>query len=127
MISKRRQGKRQARFWVWFKTDMVRIKINEGQTLSCEDFRYNDEGGYHRDTDTYFYDGRDVYLEWERDGRDCDGRLTHSGERTFHYLQYVRDMAHLEADSEGRKIEAPYWQRVCDHPVYDEYAQAAGY
>lgn len=127
MISKKRNGKRQARFWDWFKTGMVRIKINEGQTLSCEDFRYNDEGGYHRDTHTYHFDGRTVFCEWESDGRDCDGRLTRGGEVQFHYLRYVRELAHIEPDSDGLRIESPDWQKVCDHPIYDEYAQAAGY
>lgn len=70
--------KKQARFWTYHKSGVVRIKLNPGQTLYHSHGGPTDEG-YSRTSEAYTFDGRMVATEWQVDARDCDGRMTHTG------------------------------------------------
>jgi hypothetical protein len=118
--------KSEARFWVWHRGEMARLKISAGQTLTIEFWERTDEG-YHAGVDTFFFDGREVFRDWQRDGRDCDGRLTHSGEASFNYHTYLHERRHTDKKDADYYIFTPNWDAVTPVRVYDENAQAAGY
>lgn len=119
----------QARFWAW-TNGPTRIKINVNQTLSWYSRKPTDEG-WHSDFEEWFFDGKYVYRQYQSDGRDCDGRHTKGGKSRFHYRDYLkgRVIGYQEMDAQNitKMICFPKWEHLEYDPVYDEYAQAAGY
>src|SRR5258708_7016271 len=69
---------KQARFWHYHAGDIVKIKINDGQSLSHSFGGPTDEG-CSWEASTYSFDGRTVTCEWASDARDCDGRMQRHG------------------------------------------------
>jgi hypothetical protein len=115
----RQMAKQQARFWI-FTVSPVRIKINKGQTLSH--YRgWRHEEGWSSESHTFSFDGEVVTSEYGTDGRDCDGRLSTSGES--HCAVADLQSGYFD-ESEG--IHYPDWQRG-KQSQRDEYAEAAGY
>jgi len=73
--------RRNCRFWAYVNGGPVKITLKPGQRLEHSEGGPTDEG-WHCDSTAWEYpaDEAAVYREWCSDGRDCDGRLTHSGE-----------------------------------------------
>lgn len=119
----------QVRFWRWINNGAVRIKLNEGQTLHWHRSERTDEG-WSSEAETYEHDGRTLFLRWQNDGRDCDGRLTRgglSGVDIQGYCEGTRVHKREENDRGPEDITFPAWVNIDNDPVYDEYAQAANY
>lgn len=125
MQSKRRRGLRQARFWVNTATGIARVKICAGQRFEWASGRLRTDEGWREVGDVFEFDGYEVFREWFCDGRDCDGRLTHSGADAFTYREYAGGRTICFIDDECRTF--PAWKMTEPVQVYDETAQAANY
>lgn len=111
---------KRVRFWV-YTTSPVRITLDAGQTLHHSSGGRTDEG-WHRESNIWSFDGKVVTSEWCTDGRDCDGRLTRSGEAWF-----AADKAQAGYVEEGdSSIRYPSWEHG-NTRQRDEYAEMAGY
>lgn len=73
--------KRNFRFSVHVNGGPVKITLRPGQSLEHGTFAYTDEG-YTKESYRWSLakDGSELLREWYQDGRDCDGRLSRSGE-----------------------------------------------
>ena len=107
-----------ARFWV-YHNGAVRIKLAAGQSITHYSGGPTDEG-WHREVNTYSYDGRDIVHEWISDGVDCDGRLTQGGESYCH----VHGLSSGYRDEDG--ITYPDWQLSAERQR-DYSAEAMNY
>ena len=119
----------QVRFWRYLNGGAVRIKLNSGQVLRWWDHQYTDEGWKHAEEE-YSHDENYLHLRWCHDGRDCDGRHTTGGLSCVNIQAYCEGVAvhrREENDRGPEDITFPAWVEVESDPVYDEYAQAAGY
>lgn len=108
----------QARFWTFKNDAPVLVKINAGQTLQWGESHATDEG-YSATGETWHFDGERIYREWMNDGRDCDGRLTHSGS------DYC-PISQLRAGPEMDGVAYPAWQDS-ESEQRDEYAELMNY
>jgi hypothetical protein len=110
----------QARFWIYHRSGIVRIKINEGQTL-CFSYGGPTDEGYSYTGEAYNFDGKTVAVEWRTDARDCDGRMTRTGSA---YCNLDRLSSGSE-DYEAR-VRFPAWEHG-ETGQRDYSAEAAGY
>jgi hypothetical protein len=122
-----------ARFWAYINNGPVKLTLRQGQRFEHREGGATDEGFDVTYTAwEYPADELAVYREWARDARDCDGRMTHSGEDRCELadlqsgdLPYIPDG---DPDAEAwAGVRWPAWERHRDHGYYDEFAQAAGY
>ena len=67
--------KKNARFWVWWAGDAVKITLRPGRTLRASR-SWRHEEGWSSESETWEYFGDDILRESLTDGRDCDGRLS---------------------------------------------------
>lgn len=103
----RERRKFNARFWARSARGLeVKITLEPGQTLTTSQGGATDEGYSYTEVSWHF-DGRTVTEETVDDGRDCDGRLTHT------FVRYL--------SRRGREFERAPMR------VYDQYAEMAGY
>lgn len=109
---------KQARFWIDHKGDFVRIKLDAGQSLGHSYGGETDEG-YSWTAQRYSFDGHLVVSEWHTDSRDCDGRMTQSGEATCGTMRLAA------GHSEGG-ISFPAWEHE-ESGQRDYSAEAMGY
>lgn len=107
-----------ARFWV-YANEPTKITLKPGQELSWGRYAPHEEG-WSSESQTWSYDGEYVEHEWCDDGRDCDGRLTRSGERLAHRTKLAEEY------NEYAGVRYPAWGDAASRQ-YDEYAEAAGY
>ena len=119
----------QVRFWRWINNGPVRIKLDSGKSLHWAKFKRTDEG-WHKRAETYHHDEKSLFLRWQDDGRDCDGRLTTGGLSGVDIQRYCEGTQVHEREENDRgpgAITYPAWVSLEDDPVYDEYATAAGF
>ena len=118
----------EVRFWRHVDNGPVRIKVKSGQVLRWHKGERTDEG-WRSISEEYWHDGEYLYCRWQRDGRDCDGRLTTGGLSRVNIRHYCEGDAVCWRDPDPvfGCIEYPAWVLIENDPVYDEYAQAAGY
>ena len=128
---------RNARFWAYVNGGPVKITLRPGQSLEHCEGGATDEG-FHVEHVKWEYpdDEPIVYRIWCSDGRDCDGRLTHSGEDVCPVERLMKGNYPYVTDGELGDpmirntydgVRWPDWQEHKDRGVYDEYAVAAGY
>ncbi len=105
------------------KTQKVTLKPGEEYSLS---FRRPTDEGFQAEHVTLSLEGRVIVERYLSEGRDCDGLIRHTGERTCP----VSDRAALIPDRRNRmesdRRAYPRFQQVEDD-VYDELAQKSGY
>jgi hypothetical protein len=70
---------KQIRFWIYQNNGAVLIKMKKGQSLAHFYSMRTDEG-YNSGGNEWIFDGRTLTNNWWTDGRDCDGRISSSGE-----------------------------------------------
>ena len=132
------------RFWVWECSGWVRLTLRPGQSLSHWTGGATDEGVAFEATTWRNEDG-DVFADYQRWGRDCDGRYAENttsrltgAERvdatalwspgswmpaSFQPVEWFGDYElHDAADNVRRST----WERV-EASQWDEFAEAAGY
>ncbi len=109
----------QIRFWHYHNGEVVRIKINAGQTLRHHSGGATDEG-WSSESNAWTFDGETVTSQWGSDGMDCDGRLSSYGESFF----AAADVASGYVDDEGLRF--PKWEQG-DSSQRDYSAEAMGY
>jgi hypothetical protein len=109
-----------ARFWIDRNGGIVRLKLRKGQTVS-HSFGGPTEEGYSWTAETYSFDGQTVTCEYGTDARDCDGRVTHSGECSCDVLALRAGYNDLECG-----VTFPAWQQG-QSAQRDYSAEAAGY
>lgn len=112
-----------ARFWVYVNSGPVKISLQPNQHLTHEQFCYTEEG-WERCVTSWEFDSESAYVttEWCNDGRDCDGRLTTTGEAQCH----LNDLKRGRVASDWA-IAWPAWAETAEPQTYDEFAVAAGY
>ena len=113
---------KQARFWIYHRSGVVRLKLNEGQTVCFSHGGQTDEG-YSWTAEQYSFDGEHVVSEWQTDSRDCDGRMTHSGSA---YCRFSRLSSGSFLDEE-HGVQYPDWMQYRPSSQRDYSAEAAGY
>jgi hypothetical protein len=111
----------QARFWVYHRSGIVRIKLNEGQTVGFSYGGPTDEG-YSYTAEQYSFDGQHVVSKWRTDARDCDGRITHTGSA---HCRFSRLSSGTFAD-EVNAVQFPDWMQG-ESSQRDFSAEAMGY
>jgi hypothetical protein len=109
---------KQARFWIYYRSGFVRLKINAGQTLHFSYGGPTDEG-YSWHGEAYDFDGGIVACDWRTDARDCDGRMVRTGSS---YCSYARLSKGYQEDG----IAFPAWQNA-ETGQRDYAAEAMGY
>ena len=112
--------KKQARFWTWHRSGLVRIKLNVGQTLGHSYGGPTDEG-YSRHSEMYTFDGRTVAVQWHVDARDCDGRMTRTGSTYCPIGKLAAGYVDVE-----NKVTFPAWESS-EGSQRDYSAEAMGY
>lgn len=141
---------KNARFWIMNPANcdsLVKLTLKPGQRLA-HGFGGPHEEGWSSHFETWTYDeySQGIQRQYVDDGRDCDGRLTEGGNdwSAVHDLAAVPHCPQcfgiLDADDHpgacpypgcGTKFAAPMLApKWSDHeydPIYDEFAQAAGY
>lgn len=120
---------RNARFWVYWNDTYTKLTLSPGQVIELYACWQTDEGwGSVHESYSLPADEQVVYLTGTNDGRDCDGRLTHTSEVCcpIEDLQSRPAMTH-ELTENYRLICTPTWKQVRPAVVFDEYAQMAGY
>jgi hypothetical protein len=100
----------------------VKLTLHPDQSLTYSESHRTEEGwAASSETFTYDVDQGLVIDEWVTDGRDCDGRLRHSGSKCFK----IENACAGHVDEDG--IAYPLWYDYEPTEVYDEYAQAMNY
>jgi hypothetical protein len=108
-----------ARFWVWYGSGAVRIKLRKGQELSCVEGGPTDDG-YSYTGHTWAFDGEEVTYTTATNARDCDGVMHYDAVNycPLSDLQAVAD--------EETSLRFAGWH-TRSHSQRDFSAEAAGY
>ena len=133
------------RFWHYYHGSWVKLTLREGEEIKFGYSRPDDEG-YHFEASKFHLDidsdpGRPfVVEEWINGGRDCDGRIEHSGVSSCPVTELAAVESYAEESGyadlrewqrdwmhEGKRIMRPAWKEYAPVRVFDEYAQATGY
>lgn len=112
---------RNARFWFYWNGDFVKLTLQPEQVIELHHSEPTDEG-YSAKYEYLRHEGDGVYNEWERSGRDCDGRHSEGG-RLFCSL----DKLATRMVGENDNVPSPDWEKIGRDRVYDQYAQLSGY
>jgi hypothetical protein len=113
------QQPRNARFWVIWNADLVKLTLAPGQRLSLFHAERHEEG-WHCIRKSFEHTGEAILQEIHNDGTDCDGRLTYSSTSAC-------PLAELGAFvSDCCKEPLPRWT-VLESEQRDFSAEAAGY
>lgn len=135
---------RVRRLWVFENGDWARLTLRSGQTLSHGSGGATEEGVAFEATTWRNVDG-EVFADFQRWGRDCDGRYAENttcrltGEErcdatapwapgswlpaSFQPIDWFGD---YELHDLADKVRRPTWERI-EASQWDEYAEAAGY
>lgn len=111
-----------ARFWIRWNRDWVKLTLAPGQTITLRDGGPTDEGwSYTAHTYTRASeDLADVECSITHEASDCDGR-------TSDYRDYVCAFENLKAnDAADDAPPRPEWD-LASHRCRDQFAEAAGY
>jgi len=98
------------RFWTYGGKGLVRLRMEDGDTLRWRQGWPTDEGWSAKEV-TWIYKDGIIERYWLSEGRDCDGYLSHTGEDWSERL-----------NAEG----FPVWEPGSVQ-VYDQNAVRAGY
>jgi hypothetical protein len=113
------QQPRNARFWVVWNTDLVKLTLAPGQRLELFQLQRHEEG-WSSSGKSFEHTGEAILQEIHDDGTDCDGRLTYSSTS-------VCPLAELAAFvSDYFEEPLPRWT-VLESEQRDFNAEAAGY
>ena len=107
------------RFWEYHNGDFVKLSLKDGQSLEHYSGGSTDEG-WSSEYCKWSRDGDRLYRKTVTDGRDCDGRLTHS----YSDVAKVGDLVPCYSQEH---LSRPNWGQDEPTSIYDEYAVAAGY
>lgn len=123
-----------ARFLVYLHGEYVKITLKPEQQLTWRNYCRTEEG-YFAEGYVWTHEGDHVREEQETDSRDCDGR--HGDSRVdvcpLGLLQAVPLFKRTWHEERSRWYKEPTgefkpdWRQEKRGPVYDQYAQAAGY
>ena len=127
-----------ARFWIYVNGGPVKITLRPGQSITHESGGPCDEGwSYESETWTLETDRNNtpiVARAWCTESQDCDGRHGNSGNDHCERLRlksggdpYYTELESHDDPTTWDGVIWPDWQEVSRGPVYDQYAQAAGY
>ena len=108
------------RFWVYVNGDCVKLTLHPDQELRWWVGGLTDEG-YHHEHHQWSWHEEGVERYYVSDGKDCDGRLSHSLEGFCPTDQLMWDTCSL-----SEEVLLPHWEQR-RHEVYDENAQAMNY
>lgn len=131
-----KQNPPNARFWAWHRGSWVKITLRPGQSLHCF-YSSRDEEGWSSELEEWNHEGDIIVRNWANDGRDCDGRLSHSGRDKCLLVNLRRIQAYHDPtagatgrlawlDERGRRIYRPDWQKV-SRMQRDYASEAMGY
>lgn len=109
---------RNARFWIWWNQDWVKLTLKEGQDLHLFESQVEDEG-WSSFSVQYTHKGDFVEMQYMSDGIDCDGRLQRGGTS-------VCDLGQLASREMVGGTMAPQWIKAEEHQR-DFQAERAGY
>lgn len=70
---------RNARFWIWWNNDWVKITLRPGQEITLYCGGPTDEG-YSHEWETFSHEGDRIECSTLVEASDCDGRLDRYGE-----------------------------------------------
>lgn len=113
------QRPRNARFWVIWNADLVKLTLAPGQRLSLFHAERHEEG-WNCSRKSFEHTGEAILQEIHDDGTDCDGRLTYSSTS-------VCPLAELAAFvTDYFEEPLPRWT-VLESEQRDFTAEAAGY
>ena len=99
------------------------VRLSVGENEQPIDLRYSrpTDEGWEWKSERYFIRDGYLYNDNNSGGRDCDGGHQSGCMLRCHLTQ-------LEAGSTSDKgIKFPKWEVVEDYPVWDQYAEMAGY
>jgi hypothetical protein len=123
-----------ARFLSYVNGDWVKITLKPEQQLTWRWYCRTEEG-YAAGGSTWTHEGDHVREEQASDGRDCDGRHGDSREdicplallraRPIYHRTWNEERSHWYEQPTGEY--KPDWRQEKSGPVYDQYAQLAGY
>lgn len=119
----------RVRFWVWWNSGFVKITLREEEHTEDNPFVLfaggpSDEGWWSKTERYWLGTGGTVCRELIDDGRDCDGRLSHTRRSTCQPMNLKKRMpGEYTPDSD---VMLPEWKPARSE-VYDESAQAMGY
>ena len=108
------------RFWIYINGDYVKLTLHQDQTLRWWGGGPADEG-YHYEHEQWEWTEDGVERYYVSDGRDCDGRLSHSLEQ----FCPMTKLMWVQTTMEGAPL-LPRWEER-RHEVFDEYAQGMNY
>ncbi len=107
-----------ARFWIMWNGDWVKITLRPGQSISMCAGR-NHEEGFSCEAEVYSFDCDVVECAITSWGRDCDGRYDV-------HMNYHCHVTQLKAHDMDDGTIRPQWERGhCEQ--YDQFAEMAGY
>jgi hypothetical protein len=116
-----------ARFWVCYRSGLVRIKLRKGQELACSEGGQTDEG-FSYTGHSWSFDGEEVSYNTVTNARDCDGSISY-GHSSYCRLADLKH--HVSEDFAGddmfATIRFPKWQERGKGWQRDYAAEAAGY
>lgn len=104
-----------ARFWIWWNDDWVKLTLEPNTTLQLYDAHETDEG-YSFQSEFFEHDGDTLIRESTSGGRDCDGPIE------YHDVSEC----HLSTLDTCAEPQCPPWQRVKAWQR-DTYAEQMGY
>jgi hypothetical protein len=114
-----------ARLWVYINDDFVKLTLSPKQGLTWSK-AWRTEEGYASISETFEFDGQEVWHRTDRDGRDCDGRLSTREDETCSLESLQARPVPCFDTHRNMCISLPEWI-TGSGSVYDEYAQAANY
>ena len=113
---------RNARFWVWWHCEWVKLTLEPGQDLSATCGGRHEEGWSYT-SKTWRHDGDRVIRETTTNASDCDGRIDFYQD-DFCLLENLKaEEPFLHEDAE---IRVPAWERL-SASQRDHEAERAGY
>lgn len=117
---------RSYRFWMFHNDSWVKIKVKENEVLDIA-FGGPDEEGFCWEEISFFVEDGRLFLEWDRQMQDCDGRYDISGESVCKIIDGKLDLKPCaDPDNGPPGGMVPNWENV-NMWQRDYSAEAAGY
>lgn len=113
-----RQNPPNARFWIRYNCDWVKLTIQPGKSVQFGFSRPTEEG-YHSESWRFDHDYNDVTRSIESNSSDCDGPLD-----TF--TKYRAKIDELADDMSMSGVRFPLWEKV-NASQRDHFAERMGY
>ncbi len=116
---------RNAKFWVYWNGDWVKLKLKPDQGVTARSFQWTDEG-FSETIEEYYYNSERNVIEstTHNRARDCDGPIDY---HSRYYCNVNELMYHEEGEDEfGWNPPRPKWEKTKSWQR-DYYAEAMGY